>query len=220
MEHIFIININRLRDQTVYRKYFVEMTEERQKKINLQKMETDKLRSLGAGIVLSAILKQYGLNPREARLEYSLNGKASVAGRPDVHFNLTHSGDFAAGVWGSGPVGIDIEKIGRVRERVARRFFHEGEYRYMEEMEEGQQRQEAFFRLWVLKESFMKATGLGMKLPLNSFEIRFIGQDIEVDQQVDGGRYYFKEFAVENCRMAVCTGDRSVTGWEPSWISL
>lgn len=218
MEHIFIINVNRLRDESVYRRYFGAMSEERQKKINLQKMESDKLRSLGAGIVLGAILGQYGLNPGETRLKYGLNGKASVAGRPDIHFNLTHSGDFAAGVCGSGPVGIDIEKIGTVGEKVARRFFHEGEYSYLNALE-GRQRQEAFFRLWVLKESFMKATGLGMGLPMDSFEIRMGAPDIEVVQSVDGSRYYFKEFKVENSPMAVCSPDKSVAGWEPVWIS-
>lgn len=220
MEHIFIVNINQLKDAALYRKYFMEQAAERQKKINLQKMEDDKRRSLGAGIVLGAILRQYGLVPKETRLKYGLGGKASVAGRPDIQFNLTHSGEFAAGVCGMDPVGIDIEKIGAVREKVAMRFFSEEEYRYMEEMEDGQQRQEAFFRLWVLKESFMKVTGLGMGLPMDSFTIRFVGQDIEVDQSVDRSKYWFKEFAVENSRMAVCSADKSVYSWEPVWISL
>ena len=143
-----------------------------------------------------------------------------MAGRPDIHFNLTHSGCYAAGVCGAAPVGIDIEEIGLMKVKVARRFFHEGEYRYLEQMGDGQQKQEAFFRLWVLKESFMKVTGLGMALPLNAFEIRFQGQDIEVVQELDDIRYYFKEFSLENSRMAVCSAGRPVTGWEPVWICL
>ena len=139
MEHIFILNINQLKDEGTFRYYFNEMSRERQDKITQHKMESDRRRSLGAGIALNAILKQYGLNPRETRLEYGTNGKASVAGRPDIHFNLTHSGDYAAGVCGVSPVGIDIEGIGVMKEKVARRFFHEGEYRYLEQIEDGQQ---------------------------------------------------------------------------------
>lgn len=220
MEHIFILNINQLKDGDTFRYYFNEMSRERQNKIMQFKMEADRLRSLGAGIALHAILKQYGINPRETCLEYGTNGKASVAGRPDIHFNLTHSGCYAAGVCGAAPVGIDIEEIGLMKVKVARRFFHDGEYRYLEQMEDGQQKQEAFFRLWVLKESFMKVTGLGMALPLNAFEIRFQGQDIEVVQELDDIRYYFKEFSLENSRMAVCSAGRPVTGWEPVWIRL
>lgn len=146
MEHIFILNINQLKDGDTFRYYFNEMSRERQNKIMQFKMEADRLRSLGAGIALHAILKQYGLNPRETCLEYGTNGKASVAGRPDIHFNLTHSGCYAAGVCGAAPVGIDIEEIGLMKVKVARRFFHDGEYRYLEQMEDGQRKQEAFFR--------------------------------------------------------------------------
>ena len=80
MEHIFILNINQLKDEGTFRYYFNEMSRERQDKITQHKMESDRRRSLGAGIALNAILKQYGLNPRETRLEYGTNGKASVAG--------------------------------------------------------------------------------------------------------------------------------------------
>ena len=143
-----------------------------------------------------------------------------MTGRPDIHFNLTHSGDFAAGVCGVGPVGIDVETVGVMKEKTARRFFHGGEYRYLEKIEDEESRREAFFRLWVLKESFMKVTGLGMRLPLNAFEIRLDGREIEVDQTVDDRHYYFKEFALENSRMAVCSADLSPTSWEPAWIPL
>lgn len=126
MEHIFILNINQLKDGDTFRYYFNEMSRKRQNKIMQFKMEADRLRSLGAGIALHAILKQYGLNPRETCLEYGTNGKASVAGRPDIHFNLTHSGCYAAGVCGAAPVGIDIEEIGLMKVKVARRFSMRG----------------------------------------------------------------------------------------------
>ena len=220
MEHIFIVNINGLRDGSIYQTWFDQMSKERRNKIVSHKMEGDRLRSLGAGIVLGAILKQYGLDPVKTQLEYGDNGKASVTGRPDIHFNLTHSGDFAAGVCGVGPVGIDVETVGVMKEKTARRFFHEGEYRYLEKIEDEESRREAVFRLWVLKESFMKVTGLGMRLPLNAFEIRLDGREIEVDQTVDDRHYYFKEFALENSRMAVCSADLSPASWEPAWIPL
>lgn len=220
MEHIYILDLNQLNNESVYKAYFNQMPEERRKKVTAHHMQADRLRSLGAGIVLNNILKQYGLDPGETRLEYGADGKASVAGRPDIHFNLTHSGNFAAGVCGGSPVGIDVEEIRAMEERIARRFFHKGEYRYLEAIEDEQQKQEAFFRLWVLKESFMKVTGLGMRLPLDAFEIQVHEQHIEVAQTVDDRRYYFKEFVLENSRMAVCSADCTAASWEPVWISL
>ena len=75
MEHIFIVNINGLRDGSIYQTWFDQMSKERRNKIVSHKMEGDRLRSLGAGIVLGAILKQYGLDPVKTQLEYGDNGK-------------------------------------------------------------------------------------------------------------------------------------------------
>lgn len=219
MKHIFIFDIRGLRDESLFREYLSLMPKERQEKVMRCRQDEDRLRSLGAGVVLAEILKQYGLCLSETKLEYGINGKARVSGWPDIHFNLTHSGYYAAGVCGPGPVGIDVETVGKVNERTARRFFHEGEYRYLMEAEDEREKQERFFRLWVLKESFMKVTGLGMRLPLNAFEICLREQDIQVIQEVDDRTYYFKEFALENSRMAVCSADKPVTAWEPAWIS-
>lgn len=220
MEHIFILDISQLRDEAMFHQQFRRMSLERQQKIMRHKQENDRLRSLGAGIVLDAILSQYGLNSASVKLEYGANGKASVAGRPDIHFNLTHSGNYAAGVCGVSPVGIDVETIGTMNERTAKRFFHDGEYQYLESAEEPREKCERFFRLWVLKECFMKVTGLGMRLPLNAFEIRIQEQNIEVVQNVDDKQYYFKEFVLEGSRMAVCSADRPAAVWEPVWIKL
>lgn len=220
MEHIFIVDVNQLRNPDTFQTHFKCMPKERQDVIMKYKQEDDRLRSLGAGIVLASILKQYKLDFAQTVLAYGPNGKASVASRPDIHFNLTHSGNYAAGICGVSPVGIDVEVLGKLNEKTAKRFFHDGEYRYLMEAEDEEERRVRFFRLWVLKESFMKATGLGMQLPLNEFEISFSGQDIGVAQKVDDRTYYFKEFALENSRMAVCSADRPVAVWEPAWINL
>ena len=45
MEHIFILNINQLKDGDTFRYYFNEMSRERQNKIMQFKMEADRLRT-------------------------------------------------------------------------------------------------------------------------------------------------------------------------------
>ena len=69
-------------------------------------------------------------------------------------------------------MGCDLERIGRLRLDLAERFFCREEYEAVLMRETEEERRDCFFRYWVLKESFIKATGRGMALPLNSFSIR------------------------------------------------
>ena len=49
-----------------------------------------------------------------------------------------------------------------------------------------------FFRIWVLKESFLKCIGLGLSLPMDSFDLFPDGAEI-VLRRYDGGRFAFTE---------------------------
>ena len=65
-------------------------------------------------------------------------------------------------------VGCDIEKIRKAPMEIAQRHFLVTESAYIQAAPD---RDKAFFTLWTLKESYMKMTGMGMSLPLDSFEI-------------------------------------------------
>ena len=77
-------------------------------------------------------------------------------------FNLSHSGRYAACIVGAGVCGIDIEQIKEKREFtcIAERFFCENEKTYLKSEETS----EAFYKIWTLKESYMKYTGTGFAL--------------------------------------------------------
>lgn len=100
-------------------------------------------------------------------------GKPFVAGAPDFNFNISHSSGFACFAFSmANRVGIDVEKI--------RPLSHEwstasrvltvrelGEYARLEEEE----RQRAFYRVWVLKESYLKGCGRGLSRPTSEVEV-------------------------------------------------
>lgn len=88
-----------------------------------------------------------------------------------IHFNLSHSGDYAAFAFSSsGPVGIDIEKVRpKLRmEPLVRRFFHPEEYTVFSGLDEKAQR-EFLFRKWTVREAFLKGLGTGLTLDPRSF---------------------------------------------------
>ena len=59
-----------------------------------------------------------------------------------------------------------------------------------------------FFKYWVLKESYMKYTGLGMNLKLDSFEIK-IGDEIKLKNDDEGLK--FNLFNVENYKIGIAS---------------
>jgi 4'-phosphopantetheinyl transferase len=76
-------------------------------------------------------------------------------------FNISHSGEYVVCLAGAGSAGVDIERIRPMDGEVAARFFTPGERRYLEERPEAE-KDGAFFTLWTMKESYLKALGHGL----------------------------------------------------------
>ncbi len=180
-----------------FERIYNEMPESRRKKIDSFRFEPDRLLSLGAG----HLIKKYVGN--EDEMTVGKNGKLCADG---VHFNVSHSGNAAILSVCESEVGCDIEMIKDNNSmRIADRFFFDDEYRLLENETDEKKRRELFFRLWTLKESFMKATGEGFTLALDSFSVNPTGGSITVKQSYSDREYCFKEYKIKNYRLAVCT---------------
>lgn len=197
-------DVSPLNDDEIFRTFYENASSERRKKIDAFRFRKDKNLSLGASVLLDAGLKSFGLCEKEMVYGTCENGKPLFKNRPDIFFNISHSGNVAAAAFSDGEIGIDIEKIGNADLKIAKRFFSRDEYRYLESLSEEKSGSE-FYRLWTLKESFMKITGLGMKLPLNSFCIRTEnGVSVECGDINDD--FYFYEFdEIDGFRASICS---------------
>jgi 4'-phosphopantetheinyl transferase len=86
-------------------------------------------------------------------------------------FNLSHSGDVVVLAVAPDEIGVDVEgrrEIPRA-ERLACRFFSEDESRVVHGLD-GAARDHAFLRIWTQKEAYLKATGIGVGVPLCEVE--------------------------------------------------
>lgn len=223
MVKTWIADVEPLLIESIYASYYKKVPKFRQEKADRIRMPEDRALSIGAWILYEEMKEAYEADE-------------------EAVFNLSHSGrhvlcslDVAEGrkMCEQDPdqseqrcrlalampvkVGCDIERIGIARDEVARRFFCESEWKYIDRYETETDRKNAFYRMWVLKESFMKATGMGMKLPLNAFEIGFDKKDhprlLRMPDTIEGvcADYQFEEFdtAAAGCKAAVCTtGER------------
>ena len=167
-------------------------------------LDEDKRQSVGAWCLLCHALNEKGINNEEIILSINEHGKPFLKNRPYVFFNLSHSKNMVLCAVSDSEVGCDTEKLRPVNLKIADRFFHKNEIRQLECMNENE-RETLFFRLWTLKESFMKATGKGFSLSLKDFCIDLTKENIEITQNVfPDKKYFFKEFQSNDCRIAVC----------------
>jgi 4'-phosphopantetheinyl transferase len=104
---------------------------------------------------------------------------AAPFGKPALHpgcavgglrFNISHTrGMVACAVTLGDELGVDVEAADRRTDfRIADRFFAPEEARLVAAAAL-EQRARLFFRFWTLKEAFIKATGEGLRRPLDSF---------------------------------------------------
>ena len=138
---------------------------ERQDKIDYYRFEKDKKLSCGAYLLLKKLLDEEKIyNPEFKEGKY---GKLYISNYKDIYFNFSHSGKMVSCGISDKELGVDIEyNDPKIDLKIANQFFFNEEY---ESIINSKSPSEEFFNYWVLKESYMKYTGLGMNLELNAF---------------------------------------------------
>ncbi len=211
MAVLYWMDTGELEDEVTFSQYYKLMSRERQRKVDSFLFKKDKRLSLGAGILMDKGLSAWGLCERMTEVSYKEEGKPFLPGYPHIHFNLSHSGSKAMAVFAGVENGCDIEKVQKADLNLARCFFTQREYDFIAGQQKGRQQDEAFTRLWTLKESFLKAAGTGLMLSLNAFEITILpegkiilGRKNEKAQALDTGELEFREYRLGEYCAAVC----------------
>ena len=143
--------------------------------------QNDRERYIVAHGSLRTILSRY-LETAPARLAFQHN----AYGKPFLHpscsehirFNMSRSGGLSLiAVAKEREVGVDIERIRHLNDsmQIAEQFFCPAECSFLGLLVPEERRQ-AFFRYWTLKEAFVKGRGQGLSIPLDQFEVCFQGE--------------------------------------------
>ena len=195
-----------LTEGEVFDKAYQMLPRWRRDKADFYLRASDKRLSVGAGLLLQRGLADCKVTGQDGEAAFGKYGKPYLPKHPEIHFNLSHGGRLAAAVFADTDVGCDVEQVGQADMALAKKFFCAGEYARLVQLPEGEERDTAFYRLWTLKESFAKATGLGLaKLSLDAFEITLLADGpVNVRQQVDGALYEFRGWCDEGMCLGVC----------------
>lgn len=120
-----------------------------------------------------------------------------------LQFNLSHTrGLVACAVARDCPVGVDVEAITRQTDcaMLAKSVFSRQELAAWQSTRADLQ-QRNFFRYWTLKEAYIKACGLGLSLPLDSFSFTLSEDErpvlaIHAPDRESGNEWHFRQLEI------------------------
>lgn len=120
----------------------------------------------GRALLRHALAERTGRDAASLRIELSASGKPECVGGPAI--SVSHSGDALVCALADVAVGVDVEtKPPRDLGAVAERFFTAAEARWL-----AADPAPRFCMLWVLKEAYLKALGVGLAGGLASLDCR------------------------------------------------
>lgn len=200
----YIADTSTLADNAIFNRLYSLTSNERKRKTDSLRYGKDKCLSVGVETLLMSACRDFGIDYASQQIDYD-DYKKPFFTNGNVYFNLSHSESRAMCVMADRPVGCDVEKIADIDLDIARNFFFSKELDTIENCTAQTEKYDTFFRLWTLKESFMKCTGLGFHLPLNEFEVSVQDCEPTVRQNVDNSTYKFYEWnADDGYKYAVC----------------
>lgn len=199
---VFLVDATPLQAEALFERGLALVSPVRRDKVVRCRSAGGRAMCLGAGLLLRAGLALWGVGADDADIGIDEQGKPWCRTRPDVHFSLSHSGGMVLGIFSdTGPVGADIERERACAPRgVAERFFHPDEVCFLHALPDETQQRDAFMRMWTLKESYAKATGLGIAGTLASCAL--LPGTTRAD--VSGRVWHFREYPMDGWKCAVC----------------
>lgn len=150
-------------------KKLVEMPLDFQQKILKYKKWENMQASIIGRLLLDILIKTFDLNLSIENLVYNSNQKPYFE-NSEIFFNISHTDDIVVCVITDiNEIGIDIEKLQNINIYNFKSFLTVDEWQFVNNSENTI---DSFISLWTQKEAVIKASGYGLSLNLDSFEIR------------------------------------------------
>ena len=174
--------ISDIGDETLWPRYDALINEEERARQARFRFARDRRRYLVTRALVRTVLSRYAaVRPQDWTFSIGPHGRPAISAPhpvPPLEFNISHSGDVVMlGITSDRTLGIDVESI---EEREAD---IDGLDRYFAPQESAAllslpalARRRRFFDLWTLKESYIKARGMGLAIPLDRFRFELLGE--------------------------------------------
>jgi len=137
------------------------------------RLERPRQLAIASRVLLRTVLSRYEpVAPADWRFAVEAHGRPIIAdGRSSLRFSVSKATGLVVCAVAAGELGVDVEPLSRAAPlEVADRFFAPAELAALRALPE-RERAGRFFDYWTFKESYVKARGLGLRLPLDKFVI-------------------------------------------------
>jgi 4'-phosphopantetheinyl transferase len=198
------------REEKVFDRLESTLSQEEKARADRFHFVNDRNRFVVARGLLRELLGRY-LHRAAAGLEFSygLHGKPFLSERnasSQLCFNLSHSSNLVVyAIARERNLGIDVEHIRpeSAGEDIARRYFSAPELVDLLTLPP-EAKVEGFFHCWTRKEAYLKATGMGLQIPLDRFAVSLLpGQPAQFLGGVDPGWHLNAYHPIEDYVAAV-----------------
>lgn len=215
--HLWLVFGDEPPSQTRLAEYRRLMTEDERRQEQRFRLANDRHRYLITRALVRTVLSRYSAQrPDYWRFDTNAFGRPELLNGVDVtstiSFNLSHTnGLILCAISLSQAVGVDVEDTRRkpASLEIAERFFSPDEVNAIRAFPPGLQ-SERFFYYWTLKESYVKARGIGLSMSLNQFSFSFPGErcirmafHANLDDFQTGSQYWLLQPSSEHIA-AVC----------------
>ena len=157
-----------LPDDAAYESAYSRLPTWRRRKCDAFRLAADRRRSVAAWLLLRQMLSARGIDSDSLSVSENAFGKPAFDSRADLHFSISHAGDRVMAAVADAEVGCDVERIVPVDDGMLKAALAEAERKMLDGLV-GAARDRAFIRLWVRKESYVKAVGRGLDVNLSTF---------------------------------------------------
>lgn len=167
------------------------LTEDECARLARFKFERHKREWLATRALVRCSLSSYRpVSPQDWQFTLNAHGKPAIEPDCGLQFNLSNSLGLVVCLIAEGAeVGVDVESRERAVEilKLAPRVFSPLELAQLNNLDDTE-KQDRALSLWTLKESYIKARGMGLALPLDKFSFLFggaAGVRLEIDPSLE-----------------------------------
>ena len=163
--------------------------------LSLSKIERNsKLHKEAFSLLEEKLIEEFHFKKEDLKYKYGVQGKPYLEKSP-LNFSISHCNDIVVCAVNKMEIGIDIEDI-----KIANKYAIKKSLTEVEKgnMELSNIKDEYFFRIWSLKEAFIKCIGEGLSYGMRNVEFEICNKDGSISCNIEGFKFNQEKVKINN----------------------